>query len=83
MLSFLKSTVSFPVMNLSLNIYEEIEGRKHPRFLAFAKQQRLRQTLAVFRDLTSPMFAPHHKIRPSGLRTFTLDQLREAVPDAA
>ena len=61
----LVTTVSYPTMNLSLNLYEEADAQKHPEFLRFVTMARRQQLLAVLRAKPYlPMFSPEHHIQP-------------------
>lgn len=61
----LVTTVSYPTMNLSLNLYEETEVQKSKEFKDYYKRVSKAQLMAVVRDKPYlPMFAPHHRIQP-------------------
>lgn len=66
MRKYLNCTVSYPVMNLSLNLYQDAEDRKTKAFLKYETHQRKLLTLHTMRqEPYQPVFAPYHRIKPA------------------
>ena len=64
-MSHLLNTVSYPVMNLVLNLEAEARNLKSERFLDFERQaQKMRLWAVIHGPKYLPMFAPHHLIQP-------------------
>ena len=63
--SLLATTVSYPAMNLSLNLYEEQDFQRSDTFALFQNQVAKVKLQAIIRSRERlPMFAPEHKIQP-------------------
>lgn len=61
----LVTTVSYPTMNLSLNLYDEAEAQRSQEFKDHCKRVEKAQLMAVVQGKPYlPVFAPHHYIQP-------------------